>query len=66
MKIKNKLIEIQDWQKKEIDEMGGMHIFLLACVVALVAFPFLILYFLLLQPTYKFFQMLMEVMELGL
>ena len=66
MKIKNKLIEIQDWLKKEIDEMGGMHIFLLTCVVALVAFPFLILYFLLLQPTYKFFQMLMEAKELGL
>ena len=65
IKIKYKLLEIQDWLREEIEDMGGMHIFLLACVVTLVLLPFLIFFFLLLVPSYKGICMLMEAKELG-
>lgn len=64
--IRKKLIELKDYCRSEMEEFGGMHIFLLATLIMLLVWPFLLLYFLLLRPTIKGIRMLLEVKELGL
>lgn len=64
--IKTKLIALKDAIKGEMDEMGGVHIFLMTCVIFLIVLPFLLAYYLLLQPAYKIIRMLVETPKLGL
>ena len=63
--IKAKLIELKDSIMGEADEMGGIHIFLMALVITLFALPFLLLYYFILIPFYKFIRMLIDSIKIG-
>lgn len=45
--IKKKLIKANDYLKDEIEDIGGIKIFMIALIVTIVAIPFMILYYLL-------------------
>ena len=60
--LKTKLIALKDSIK---EDFGGPHIFLIALILFLIALPFLITYYLLLEPSYKVIRMLIEAPKLG-
>lgn len=64
--IRKKLIELKDTFRCKMEEYGGLHIFLLATLIILLVWPFLLLYFLLLRPIIKGVRMLLEIKKLGL
>ena len=63
--LKTKLIALIDSIKGEVKDVGGFHIFLIALILFLIALPFLIAYYLLLEPSYKVIRMLIEAPKLG-
>ena len=65
-KLKKRLIELHESLKKEIEEMGGLHIFIITLVVVLIIWPFILLYYFILRPTIKFVRMLFDLKEFGL
>lgn len=64
--IRSKWLELKEYFRDEISEMGGIHIFVIATIIFLIALPFLLLYYCLLEPAYKSVRMLIEAKELGL
>ena len=64
--IKKKWIEFKDAIKDEIDDCGGIHIFLSAAIIVLIIWPFALLYYILIRPIFNFIHMLYDVKEYGL
>jgi hypothetical protein len=43
--IKTKVIELKEYLKDEIEDTGGIKIFLTALLIMIVAFPFMLMYY---------------------
>ena len=64
--IKEKLIGFKDYLKDEIEDNGGIKIFMIALIVTIVAIPFMILYYLIIKPLYRIIRMLIDTPKLGM
>lgn len=65
-KNREKLIEFKEYLKDEIEETGGIRIFLLVLLLAIVATPFILFFFFIIRPIYRGIRMLIDVKKLGL
>ena len=65
-KIKEKLIDFKASIIDEIEDTGGMKVFLIALVLTILFIPFGILYYLILQPVYRAIRTLIDAPRLGM
>ena len=61
-KIKNKIVDI----KYEIDDSGGIGIFMTALLLTLLFVPFAIVYYLIIKPIYRTIRMIIDAPKLGI
>ena len=61
-----KLIELKDHIRDEIDDSGGIGVFMTALVLTLIIWPFGMVYILILKPIYRLFRMLIDSPKLGI
>lgn len=65
-KLSNKLTGYKESLWKKIENAGGIRAVLIVGLITLIAYPFIILYFIILEPLYKCISMLIEARKLGL
>lgn len=65
-RIWKKIIELKEKLRYEIEDAGGIKMFLTLLLISLIAIPFILLYFYVLKPLYNFIRMLFEAKKLGL
>ena len=65
-KINEKLIDFKASIIDEIEDTGGMKVFLIALVLTILFIPFGILYYLILQPVYRAIRTLIDAPRLGM
>ena len=64
--FEKELIKVNDYLKDEIEDVGGIKIFLLALLLTILFIPFGILYYLILQPIYRSIRMIIDAPRLGM
>lgn len=64
--LRKKIVKVKEHLKDEIEEMGGVRVLLITSIISLIVFPFVVIYFLIIEPVYKFICMLIEAYDLGL
>ncbi len=65
-KVKNKLIELWASIKYEIEDTGGIKIFMLALLLTILFIPFLFVYELIIKPLYRIIRVLIDAPKLGI
>ena len=65
-KLKRKLIELKDYLNHEIEDVGGGKIFIIALIVTILAFPFLMLDHFIIKPVSRTIRMLIDAPKLGI
>lgn len=66
MKIFDRLLELKEFLKDEIEDSGGMGVFLIVVVITLLLWPLILLYFFVIKPLYKGIRMLLDAPKIGL
>lgn len=61
-----KLLDFKDYLKDVIEDIGGIKVFIIALVITIVAFPFMMLYYLIIEPLYKMIRILTDAPKLGI
>lgn len=64
--IKTKVIEFKEYLKDEIEDTGGIKVFMTALLIMTVALPFMLMYYLVINPIYKTIRMLIDSPKLGI
>lgn len=65
-KVKNKLIELWASIKFEIEDIGGIKIFMLALLLTILFTPFLLVYELIIKPLYRIIRVIIDTPRLGM
>ena len=65
-KVKNKLIELWASIKYEIEDTGGIKIFMLALLLTILFIPFLFVYELIIKPLYRIIRVIIDTPRLGM
>ena len=65
-KVKNKLIELWASIKYEIEDTGGIKIFMLALLLTILFIPFLLVYELIIKPLYRIIRVIIDTPRLGM
>lgn len=65
-KLKKAFLQFQDYLRDEVNDNGGITVFMIALIITIIAVPFMILYYLIIKPIYRTICMLVNAPKLGI